>query len=242
LKLPLIKKEYDDAIADLDIALSIDPTYNDAHHWRAASLYYNRAYNAAVVDFTEAIRLKPDDTPSYNFRAVTYSKLCEHELAVADLTRACELDSCDIYAHTQLAWILAACHHKEVRDGRKAVEYATIAWELIEWKDWECLGPLAFANAKARDIEAGNAVVERMLALDDTEVTATNGSDESRTAARSKLLCCIYSQMKLFDHLLSEMERATKLDGDNHFSHYDLAPVRQQKLNFEISQVFPAGI
>ncbi len=51
------------------------------------------------------------------------------------------------------AWLWTTCPDKTHRDGKKAVESATCACELGEWKEANLLGTLAAACAEAGDFE-----------------------------------------------------------------------------------------
>jgi hypothetical protein len=52
------------------------------------------------------------------------------------------------------AWLWATCPDARYRDGKRAVESATRACELSEWKDAVFIDSLAAANAEAGDFEA----------------------------------------------------------------------------------------
>jgi hypothetical protein len=50
-----------------------------------------------------------------------------------------------------LAWLLAECPDHPLRDGKKAVEFATRACRLSAWKDSYYLGTLGAAYAQEKD-------------------------------------------------------------------------------------------
>jgi serine/threonine-protein kinase len=88
-----------------------------------------------------------------------------------------------------LARLLAACPDDKVRDGKRAVAYATTACERTEWKDPLCLETLAAAYAEAGQFE--EAVRYQTSAL---EGPAFKG--DFRTAAEKRLE--LYRQKKPF--------------------------------------------
>ena len=52
-----------------------------------------------------------------------------------------------------LAWLRATCPDEKCRNGQQAVEYATKACEMAQWKDEEYLDTLAAASAEAGDFD-----------------------------------------------------------------------------------------
>ena len=56
-------------------------------------------------------------------------------------------------ACNNLAWLQATCPDEHFRDGKKAIENATQACELIAWKDFGRLDTLAAAYAEAGDFD-----------------------------------------------------------------------------------------
>ena len=53
------------------------------------------------------------------------------------------------FASNRYAWLLATCPDAKLRDGAKAIELATRACLLTNWRFAECMETLAAANAEA---------------------------------------------------------------------------------------------
>jgi cytochrome c-type biogenesis protein CcmH/NrfG len=92
-------------------------------------------------------------------------------------------------AYDGLARLLATCPDEKVRDGKRAVEYATTACERSGWNEPYCLDTLAAAYAEAGQFD--EAVRYQTRAVDDPAL----GGD-FRTAADKRLE--LYRQMKPF--------------------------------------------
>lgn len=145
------KDEQDKAIADHTTAIRLDPKnsryYNNRGNVHSASGDYIRA----IEDFNEAIRLDPQESISYNNRGNARYFLKLYDKALADFAEAIRLDPTDPVAYNSRAVLRAACPDEKYRDGKQAVEDATKACELTEWKDGEVIETLAAAHAEAGD-------------------------------------------------------------------------------------------
>jgi serine/threonine-protein kinase len=85
---------------------------------------------------------------------MAYLRRSERQKAVAQFRRAIELFPEALVACNAIAWDLATNRNPKLRDGTIAVEFATKACELTEWKNPAYLDTLAAAHAESRDFEA----------------------------------------------------------------------------------------
>ena len=93
------------------------------------------------------------------------------------------------FAYNSLARLLATCPDDKVRDGKRAVEYATTACERTGWKNPPFLDTLAAAYAAAGEFE--EAVRYQTRAMDDPALRG-----DLRVAATQRLE--LYRQKKPF--------------------------------------------
>jgi tetratricopeptide (TPR) repeat protein len=147
------KREYDPAIWDYSVAIRLDPRLSDAYFNRGNAYKAKREYDAAVSEYSQAIRLDPKWSDAYFNRANAHSARRAYAEAVSDYSEVIRLDPKDADACSSLAWVLATCPEETVRNGKKAVEYATKACELTSWKASYFLATLAAAYAEIGEFD-----------------------------------------------------------------------------------------
>ena len=147
------KQAYDKAIADYDQVIRLNPKYaltynNRGYAWAAKGEYYQ-----AIADFDQAIRLNPKYAVAYNNRGRAWNDKGEYDRAIADFDQAIRLDPKHAVAYNGRgdAWLRATCPNEKYRDGKRAVESATRACELTDWKKAGHLDTLAAAYAECGD-------------------------------------------------------------------------------------------
>lgn len=89
----------------------------------------------------------------------------DFENAAMILKKYLSLNPDDYRTLNFLALILSTCSDDDVRDGPRAVELATKACELSEWKNRECVEILAAAYAQAGQFDRAIEFQEKVIAL-----------------------------------------------------------------------------
>ena len=87
LKLDMLEQ----AKADFDIAVSIDPGYARAYHMRGLAREKHGDDQAALADFDRAIDLNPEYGAAYYSRATIHARLCDTESAQSDIEMVAHL-------------------------------------------------------------------------------------------------------------------------------------------------------
>lgn len=149
------KKDYENAIADYNEAIRLDPNDASAFICRGWVGSQKKDYDKAIADYDEAIRIEPKYALAFSNRGIARSNR-EYEKAIVDYSEAIRIDPKFASAYNSLGWLWATCPERKYRDGKKAVESATRACELSEWKNAYRLETLAAAYAEAGDFD--NAV------------------------------------------------------------------------------------
>jgi tetratricopeptide (TPR) repeat protein len=147
------KKDYENAIADYSEAIRLDPKYAAAFIGRGWVWLQKKEYDKAIADDDEAIRLDPKYALAFSNRGIARCNKKEYDKAIVDYSEAIRIDPNFASAYNSLAWLWATCPERKYRDGKKAVESATRACELSEWKNAYRLETLAAAYAEAGDFD-----------------------------------------------------------------------------------------
>ena len=163
------KKDWDHAIADYDAAIRLAPNSAYAYLYRGVAWYNKKDWDHAIADYDAVIRLDPNSTPAYLGRGHAWYVKRNWDHAIADYDAAIRLDPNSVAAYDACAWLLATSPTDEVRDGKRAIQYATKACELSSWKEPEYLDSLAAAHAEVGDYPRAVQRQEEALRLESTD-------------------------------------------------------------------------
>ena len=145
----------DQAIAFFTDSIRASP--GDSHGYVMRALIWRqerKEVDLALGDLNEAIRLDPTVADLWTARGLAWHYKEEYDKAIADHSEAIRLDPKLAPAYVNRAWLWATCPDAKYRDGKRAVESATRACELSEWKEADWISTLAAAYAEAGDFEA----------------------------------------------------------------------------------------
>jgi tetratricopeptide (TPR) repeat protein len=142
------KGDYTNALADLNEVVRLEPTNFDSFVKRGDLFEAMGNFDKAKTDYSDAIKLNPQYALAYAYRGAVFTKEGDFNKGIADFSQTIQIDTNCAFAYNDLAWLLAVAPDAKLRNGQKAVEYATRACELDSWKEPHCLGTLAAAYAE----------------------------------------------------------------------------------------------
>jgi tetratricopeptide (TPR) repeat protein len=174
------QRQYDQAASDYSQAIRLAAHWSDPYFNRGNAFKAKREYDQAIKDYGEAIRLDPQWADPYFNRANTNKARRDYEGAVRDYGEVIRLDSQDADAYGNLAWILATCPDGKLRDGKKALEYASRACDLTNWESPYFLA--VYSAACAENGTFNDAIKWQQIALESRQY-----EEEEGEAARFRL-------------------------------------------------------
>ena len=154
------QKEFERALAVCDAGLAIPPekTRGDSAvgkllDFRVELLMNFGKAREALELLNAAIKLYPDRPKRYVLRAQCYIALKLPNQAIDDFLKALEYAPDLFHANNNYAWLLATHPDERIANGTQAVEYATKACELTDWKVRQSVVTLAVANARIGEFD-----------------------------------------------------------------------------------------
>jgi serine/threonine protein kinase/tetratricopeptide (TPR) repeat protein len=155
------------AVADFSKAIALDQKYASA--WLNRGIAYSRLDNPneAVRDVSRFIELAPNDPQvvlAYLVRARANYRLTRGAQARADYESILQREPLNASALDELAWLLADCPDRKLRDPRQAVKLASKAAQVAPkvGKHWTTLG---VAYYRAGDWKNAVGALDRALEL-----------------------------------------------------------------------------
>ncbi|MFC1758718.1 tetratricopeptide repeat protein [Planctomycetota bacterium] len=171
-----VKSQLDDAIRDIRIVLK---RTNDAGRPELL-MYLTRYYTAAerpskvIESASEVLELDENAWEAYRYRGDAFLSLGKHKEAIRDYESAQQINDSDSGILNNLAWVLATSPVDEVRDGERAVEFATKACDVTEFKKAHIISTLAAAHAENGNFEKAVEWSTKAVEMDAEEEQLAN--------------------------------------------------------------------
>lgn len=153
------------ANADYTEAIRLDPNSAIAYTNRARTWNMSGDFANAIADANEAIRLAPTYANAYSARSVAFACTKRFDEAFADCDHIATISPSGVSGFNDAAWILAMSPDASIRDGKRAVDFATKAVALTNRVDGNALDTLAIAWAEAADFTQAVILEQKAIAL-----------------------------------------------------------------------------
>lgn len=167
-KAGLDEKKIREAFVDLDQSLTLKPS-SEALTLRGYGWKRMGDKQKAIKDFDAAIQLNPREALAWRIRGATFASLADYERALANYSESIRIDPENPDSRHHRAVLQSACMDERFRNGRQAVEDATKACEVSEWKTPLYLTGLAFACAESGDFDAATTWQTKAIELSDSK-------------------------------------------------------------------------
>ncbi len=161
-----------------------------------------KQYEKALTSFDEVLARNPDDLAALRGRADALLNLGRRGDAVVEYEKAYKIQPHDYGILNNYAWVLATAPEDKLRDGRRALDMATEACKLTDYKADYILSTLAAACA-----ETGDFASARKYAAQAVEVTVPNKDEPDRKDELKKELQSYKANKKWREALVNGVEQ-----------------------------------
>lgn len=134
----------------------------------------------AIRLFSESLAVDEGLFSSLRGRSDALISIGRHAEAIVDLEKALQLKPDDSGVLNNLAWLLGTSPEASIRDGKRAIELATKACELTEWKQPHIISTLAAGYAEIGDFPTAQKYSRQA-------VDAENAGDEVKQQLEKEL-------------------------------------------------------
>ena len=175
--------ELDRALKDADRSVLIDANSADAYTERAAVRGAQGDLTRAIADCSTALLIDGDHRAALMVRALLYLQNNDFAAARGDFETALQQPGMDpAVARHNLAWLLATCPDRAVRDAPRAIALAREAIEKFGDTSPHAFDALAAASAETGDFPAAVENAERALQATDARTPLELGARRDRLA------------------------------------------------------------
>jgi tetratricopeptide (TPR) repeat protein len=201
--------DYEKARGELEKLHKLNPK-DTASLLQLAVLYAVEKKPAKSIEtYTAALAVDPNEWHALRGRGDTYLNIGKQAEAIADYEKALKLEPKDHSILNNLAWVLATSPDAKLRNGHRAVELATLACKVTDYKLAFILSTLAAAYA-----ETGDFATAMKWSANAVEVGDKEDDDSLKKELES------YKAKKPWRELLSEEKSASKSPGKLPAKHW----------------------
>ncbi len=162
-------RQFDEAVGELEKLRKLDP--KDTLTLLQLAMLYGAQKKAAkaIETYTLLLAEDPDEWRALRGRGDAYLNVGKQAEAVADYEKALKLQPKEQGILNNFAWVLATSPDDKLRNGKRAIELATLACEVTEYKLPHILSTLAAAYAETGDFETAIKWSTKAVEIGDKE-------------------------------------------------------------------------
>lgn len=159
----------DEAIDEIEQLSKSVPNQPELKMQLAVYYLIDKQPEKAIAAYDDVLFLDHENFQALRGRGDAYLNIGNHSKAIEDFNKALKLEPNDTALLNNLAWVLATSPDAELRDGKRAVELATKACELTDYKLPHILSTLAAAFAESGNFDTAVEYSQKAVDLDDSE-------------------------------------------------------------------------
>lgn len=145
---------FGEAIQQLEEVLKRRPDDLESQMQMAVFYSADRKPQKAIEIYTAILAQHPNNWEALRSRGDTLLTTGKHAEAIADFEKALKMRPKDSGVLNNLAWVLATSPNDKLRNGKRAVELATLACEVTKYEQAHILSTLAAAHAEVGDFKS----------------------------------------------------------------------------------------
>ena len=157
----------DEAIVEMEKLAAAIPQEPELRMQLALYYQVDEQPEKALNAYSEVLEIDEKNVAALQSRGDSYLNVGKHAEAIADFEKALVLRQEDSSLLNNLAWVLATSPDDPVRDGLRAIELATKACQLTEYKKSHILSTLAAAYAEAGDFKSAIEWSQKSVDMND---------------------------------------------------------------------------
>jgi tetratricopeptide (TPR) repeat protein len=188
----------DEAAADFDRTIQLNPRYTNAYYNRAELRYRNEDYQGAIEDYSQAIKLGPPDAAMYNGRGHAFYRMERFGDALRDYGESIKLDPSnpdplinrgDTYADLGQYGEAAADYRAAVKvDPENARAFQAAAWLMATCSDPQYRDEALAIDAAKRAIELEGETFRNLSTLAAAQASANQFKQAEATKSEPSQL------------------------------------------------------